>query len=177
MKAVILATEQIFTLLTSGVLLMSLALILPGQVTKITPTVEENEIEQEALNLASAVMSDPELIYFDGNTYYRGVLDAIKLQSKSASNPYLRVFYPNSYARINITDELTRVSYTFISRDSQSEVIGNFINCIASAVNTEQIRACVPNRISSILDRGLPVSIRYSDTDIRVGNLTVFVVE
>lgn len=110
--------EPIFTLLLAGVLAGAMAVILPGQVTKIRPEIEANEFENGAIILANSLLGDNSLIYFDGITYHRGVFDADKLNSlffkkgsftelyrckPSVDNCAINT-YPGSYALIIITD-------------------------------------------------------------------------
>lgn len=108
----------IFTLLLAGVLAGTMAIILPGQVTRITPQVEANEFENRAILLANSLLGNDTLIYSDGIVSYRGVFDVNKLNDllfkkgsftelyrckPSESNCAINT-YPGSYALIIITD-------------------------------------------------------------------------
>lgn len=169
------ATQQLFTMLTAGILVLTLALVIPGQVTKITPTIEENEVEEEAINLANALMSHPSLAYFDGENYYRGVFDIEKLKLIQYRASSLELIYPDTFTQVTIEDT-SGGSWIFSIKDVKSPVIQNYLTCIAPG-QVEDLKKCAPTRFSTIMDNGFPVAIRYSENEVHMGTLKVLVVE
>ncbi|MBI2547563.1 MAG: hypothetical protein HYW23_03905 [Candidatus Aenigmarchaeota archaeon] len=161
--------EQLFSIMMAGVVVLTFSLIIPSQATKIMPEVEQEELEGRAINLANIIMSHPSLVYSDGVTYYRGDFDANKLDS----NPSIDLFYPGSFSKVTIKDSVTGKEWSFKLIDKKSDSATAFSNCFE---RTQDISQCNPNMFSTIMSKGFPINIMYSDKADR-GIITVVVVE
>lgn len=110
--------EPVFVLLLTGVLAGTVAVLLPTQIIQVTPDIETKELENRALLLANSILGNRDLIYSDGNAYYRGIFDVNKLNTElftkgSFKSLYLCIedkgeckisTYPDSYALIIVSD-------------------------------------------------------------------------
>lgn len=166
----------LFSLLLAGIIAgVALPAILPGQVLKVTPEAEANEFENKAITLANSLLSNQNLVYFDGVAYHRGVLDQSKLDAVE-KDPSSIEFLPGTYTRIYVEDRELGKVWTFELVDGESKNIKIFLNCKIQPEITDFITECAPNRYSSILDKGFPVTIKSSD-GFHTGFLKLTVVE
>lgn len=165
-----------FIILLTGILAGVIAIIFPGQVTNIKPDIEASEFENKAILQANSLLGNHNLIYFDGITYYRGVLEKEKLDAIKLDSSPLALLYPETYTLVNVKETGSENSWTFSIYDKTSENIKKFLECGKDDV-IDPIKDCAPKRVSQILGLGFPVSIRYSEDDIRMGVLKLTVVE
>lgn len=195
---------QLFSLLLTGLLAGSMAFILPGQVTKITPAIQEKETENMAIILGNVLMSHPSLVYSEGDIYQRGVFDTEKLDHwlfKEGSGEALFscgrfctgfTFYPDSFGLMIVYD--TENNYGWFSPlftssrlgdDARTRIESCFTDKIAInelfAEETDmhqllKLEECNLKRHSTVLNRGFPVSVKYPDKTY-AGLLKVLVVE
>lgn len=63
MKGQVSYIEPLFTLLLAGLLAGAVAVILPGQIGKITPDIDSKEFENRAIILTNSLIANPNLIY------------------------------------------------------------------------------------------------------------------
>lgn len=147
----------LFSLLLAGIIAgIALPSILPGQELKITPQVEAKEFENKAIVIANSLIGNQELLYLDGTgSYQTGVFDKKKLDD--AKSGKIKLLYPEACVDIEIKDKEKSEKWSFSLKD-------------------EPNRKCT-KRSSTILDRGFPVAIKFSDVDVRIGVITVKVME
>ncbi len=204
----------LFSLLLAGVIAgIALPAILPGQALKVTPEMEANEFENKAILLANFLLANHDIVYFDGDTFSRGVFNVVQLDDQlnlffkkgSLTELYRCIAiddkcklatYPGSYALIIISDTNGSGWFTGTNRLSGSEEVTlNIVTCFqnqhemgidgagkifepnSDLVSILELEQCNLKRHSNILNKGLPVSIRYSDEEIHQGILKVLVVE
>ncbi|MBI2084097.1 MAG: hypothetical protein HYT70_00580 [Candidatus Aenigmarchaeota archaeon] len=167
--------EPLFALLFTGLIAVTLAIVLPSDVVKVTPVIEEKEFENKAIILGNSLMSNPALAYADGDVTYRGKFDSAKLDSnlfklaelkvdnlavckvdvatgggicKYASSP------PESFAFIAVSDikngngwfSVLYPPLDYLTPDQQIQLLGNITSCL---MNFNQ------NDIPKIFDKGL----------------------
>lgn len=78
-KGIVYSIEQMFTLLLAGILAVSFSFILPSQVTKLQPAIEQKDMENSAIILANSLMANPTLIASSEGVNHRGVFNSAKL--------------------------------------------------------------------------------------------------
>lgn len=198
--------EPLFAVLFAGILVLMLAGVVPGQTTKIAPDLEANYFENMAILLANSLLADHNLIYSEEDIYYRSVFDKEKLDAflitKSSLESLNNLFvcsklcastksYPDSFSLIIISDIENNDGWfsTLYPINQNSEFLNKMTSCIlgfdmndASKIFTEELSKlfdlenCGFNS-TTILDKGFPISIRYSDSETHMGLLKVMVIE
>lgn len=145
---------QLFSLLLTGLLAGSMAFILPGQVTKIAPAMQEKERENMAVIVGNVLLGHPDLIYSEGNNYHRGIFDKGKLDSnlfgRSSGISLFHceggklcdefTFYPDSYGLVIVYDSENP------NPNENGWFSGLFTNLRLSEDSYHRIESCFKNR-------------------------------
>lgn len=156
MRGQISYIEPIFTLLLAGILAGVVAVILPGQVTQVTPDIDAKEFENRALLLTNSLLANPNLIYSNN----RAMLDESDLNTglmdKSSNfdditqvcdrkirqqlpNLCVSSIYPDSFALVLVKDaEDSRGWFSFIQPDN-IELENKLLSCFKS-VNKNKVQ-------------------------------------
>lgn len=78
-KGIEYTIEQMMVLALAGILAVSFTFILPGQVTRLKPAIEQKDQENNALILANVIQANQNLIVASGSINYKGIFDSSKL--------------------------------------------------------------------------------------------------
>ena len=206
MKGQISYIEPIFTLLLAGILAGVVAVMLPGQKLEVTPDIDNKEFENRAIFLANSLLAEPNLIYSNGDVYYRGIFDKQKLDTSIFPKETLsrldnlvscsslcgtRRSYPDSFGVIviNVTDNNDGWLTFLYPSNNNIELLNKMISCISgfnkdnipklfTGISSEvfELREC-GFKSTIVFSDGIPVAIRYSDTETHMGLLKIVVVE
>lgn len=202
MKGIFYLQEWFGLILTGIIAVGVLPLILPSQVTKISPEVEAKEFENRAILLANSVLSHPDLLYQNN----KGLFDESTLNDNmvsSASNVNSIIIckslcqkiesYPSSLSLVVIKDIESGNGWIQVLYPNNLEDVKDKLDCFSSGDAKNQIqnllkensdiaeylnlKNCDISKVSHIFNtKGFPVAIRYGN-EVHVGWLKTVVIE
>lgn len=200
MKAAIWLQQWFGLLLTGVVAVGILPLILPSQVTQITPEVEAEEFENKAVLLVNSLLSNSHLIYSDN----RGIFDEQKLNTAMVEKSgnfdnilaclSLCTFnsYQDSFSIVLVKDAEASQGWFSILWPVSSTLHEKINSCLSDVDKDDVqrlfddkadipgilgIQKCGFQRNSKITSVGFPLAIRMANGDTHIGWIKVMVVE
>jgi hypothetical protein len=155
-KAQVSSITQILELLFAGILGSAFIYTLVGGHASITQISYENELERHSITLANAFVANPTTTYWDGNKFYRGILDSEKLNKLMVTkdtfisgwkdnlklNTVLSssLSYPDSYSFVIILDLNNSNGWiTSLSGPNDKFDVNSFTDCLKTNVADSDI--------------------------------------
>lgn len=169
MKGIVYSIEQMFTLLLAGILAVSFSFILPSQITKLQPAIEQKDMENSAIIIANSLMSNSALITSSDGINHRGVLDSTKLDVNmiEKSSDYENITscrdYPTALCKSSTTSE------TFILvlvSDTENQKGWFSVSKSGSDAFLQKMGKCFKD-----LKKGNPVIGKLFENDANLGDL------
>jgi len=158
-KGLQLAWPTFFGAMLALVVMLILFYLAAGRFFDINTEVVEATIDRHAFTLANVLLSSDSLAYSDGITLMRGTLDKEKLDSVQINPNSLfgKIGYPASTSDVTVTDLETNNKW-FFSGDGPASSVP-----VDLKKKTYQVT--------------FPIVIRYPDSDIHAGTLTLKLTE